>query len=66
MFGMKAGLVVRLARVFERFRSDLARGGSGPATVEVMVEAYGGRISAQDAGLGRGATCRIALPARSG
>ena len=58
-----------LTRVFERFyRADQARdrahGGSGIglAITKAIVEGHGGRISAESAGRGRGATLRVTLP----
>jgi signal transduction histidine kinase len=58
-----------LPHVFERFyRVDRARsralGGSGIGLTiaKALVEAHGGRIWAESAGLGRGATCSFALP----
>ena len=59
-----------LPHVFERFyRVDSARdrshGGSGIglAIVKAVVEAHGGAVSADSAGLGAGATFRVRLPA---
>jgi signal transduction histidine kinase len=59
-----------LARVFERFyRADRARdrahGGSGIglAIAKAIVEGHGGRVSAESAGPGGGATFRVTLPA---
>jgi signal transduction histidine kinase len=59
----------QLLHVFERFyRGDTARdrdhGGSGIGLTisKALVEAHGGRISAQSAGPGRGSTFTVVLP----
>lgn len=61
----------QLDRVFERFyRVDPSRsralGGSGIglAIARALAEAMGGRVAAESEGEGRGATFRVALPAR--
>ncbi|MGB4835837.1 MAG: ATP-binding protein, partial [Nostocoides sp.] len=64
-----------LPHVFERFyRADPARlrqpgnsgSGIGLTISRALVEAHGGGLSAHSAGLGRGTTFRIRLPAASG
>ena len=62
-----------LAAIFERFRqvdssTTRERGGLGLglAIVRYLVEAHGGKVSAQSAGLGQGATFTVALPAHIG
>lgn len=55
-----------LPRLFERFyRADRAHDGSGIglAIVKAIVEAHGGRISAESAGRGSGSTFQITLSA---
>ena len=59
-----------LDRVFERFyKADRARStegtGLGLAIAKHLVQAHGGRIEAQSAGPGRGATFRFTLPRAS-
>ena len=61
-----------LPRVFERFyRADTARdrahggAGIGLAISKALVEAHGGRLSAQSGGDGHGATFRVSLPGPS-
>jgi two-component system phosphate regulon sensor histidine kinase PhoR len=56
-----------LDRIFERFyKADRARSGEGTglglAIAKHIVQAHGGRIEAQSAGHGRGATFRFTLP----
>ncbi len=56
-----------LERVFERFyKADRARSGEGTglglAIAKHVVQAHGGRIQAESAGSGRGATFRFTLP----
>lgn len=61
----------RLTRIFELFRrgeeGDIQGQeglGIGLAVVKGVVESHGGRVEAQSAGLGHGATFRITLPRR--
>jgi two-component system phosphate regulon sensor histidine kinase PhoR len=59
-----------LIRVFERFyKADPSRTGTGTglglAICKHVVQAHGGRISAESDGPGRGATFRFTLPAHA-
>jgi CheY-like chemotaxis protein/anti-sigma regulatory factor (Ser/Thr protein kinase) len=62
-----------LSTIFERFRQvdatttrQHAGLGLGLAIVKYLVEAHGGSVTAQSAGLGRGATFTVELPAHAG
>ena len=62
-----------LPRIFDRFQQDdagvgrrLGGLGLGLAIVKHIVEASGGRISAESAGIGHGASLRVWLPLVNG
>ncbi len=60
--GIEEAYLETIFRVFERLEADCSGSGMGLALARRIVEAHGGRIWAESAGLGEGSTFCFTLP----